>query len=580
MFCSELKKQLGQQSQTLQSMKSVMNALDRVSAIIEFDLEGNILNANENFLQTVGYALSEIQGKHHRLFLFDADANSAEYQNFWPSIRKGAFISSRFKRRNKKGEVIWLEASYNPILDSAGQVVKVMKFATNITAQVQSEINAKAQIDAIHKVMAVIEFDPQGNILSANANFCKTMGYSLDEIQGKHHRMFADKKLAESASYQDFWTALRAGKACTGTYQRFAKGGREVWLEASYNPIKDCNGEVIKVIKYATDIGSNTNAKLLESVIKDASNIIDSIESGDLTVTMSNHLDTQNPTMYDKIIQQLSQSILNMNEKLKSVIGIAIDASHSVSHSASEVKISTQHLNHAIQEQAQALVDTNQSMQQVNNVIQDNTENAQQASSVAHEVQNQSREGVKIMVQTNAAMSQIEESSHKISDIVSLIDGIAFQTNLLALNAAVEAARAGEHGRGFAVVAGEVRSLAQKSAEAAKDIKRLIEETVSRVEQGSKLASQSGEMLQGISDSIGTVTAMIAKIAQASVEQAQGIQDVNHAISHIEQVSQQNAALIEETSAAAQSMSEQSALLREDMAFFKSGRPMQALRKL
>lgn len=575
MFCTELKKQLSQQALQLSQMGSVLQALDKASAIIEFDLDGNILTANQNFLKTVGYSLSEIQGKHHRLFLFEANAKSAEYQNFWPNMRKGEFIATRFRRRNKKGEALWLEASYNPILDSQGQAYKVVKFATDVTAEVYEELEAKAQIAAINKVMAVIEFDPQGNILKANSNFCQTMGYSSDELKGKHHRMFADKKRAESPEYQAFWDNLRTGKPMSGTYQRFAKGGREVWLEASYNPIQNCSGEVVKVIKYATDVGSNPNSKLLEAVIKDASRTIESIGSGDLTVTMINHLESQKPSMYDKIILQLSDSIRVMNDKLKSVIGNASEASNSVSHSAAEVKGSAQQLNQAIQEQTQALMDTNESMQRVNSVIQANTENAQKASSVASEVQSRARDGVKVMVQTNAAMSQIQESSHKISDIVSLIDGIAFQTNLLALNAAVEAARAGDHGRGFAVVAGEVRNLAQKSAEAAKDIKRLIEETANRVNQGSKLASESGDMLQRITESIGTVTEMISKIANASIEQAQGIQQVNHAVSHIEQVSQQNAALVEETSAAAESMSEQSALLREDMAFFQTGRGSQ-----
>lgn len=569
MFCTELKKQLSEKTAQLNQMEPVLQALDRSRAIIEFDLDGNVLTANQNFLNTVGYSLAEIQGKNHRIFLFEADVKSADYQSFWSNMRQGQFMVSRFRRRTKQGEALWLEASYNPIKNQNGQVYKVVKFASDVTKKVIEDLEAKTQIEAIHKVMAVIEFDPQGNILKANDNFCQTMGYSASELQGKHHRLFVDKKRAESSGYQVFWDGLKAGKPMIGTYQRFGKMGREVWLEASYNPIKNASGEVIKVIKFATDVGSSPNSQLLETVIKDASKTIVSIGSGDLTVGMAQHLNPQKPSMYDRIIEQLSQAISVMNEKLTSVIGTASEASNSVSHSAGEVRISAQQLNQAIQDQSQALSDTNDSMQQVNGVIQANTENAQKASSVAKNVQNQSRDGVKVMADTNAAMRQIQESSHKISDIVSLIDGIAFQTNLLALNAAVEAARAGDHGRGFAVVAGEVRNLAQKSAEAAKEIKLLIEETVMRVNQGSKLASESSEMLQGISESIGAVTEMIGKIAKASTEQAQGIQQVNHAMSHIEQVSQQNAALVEETSAAAESMSEQSALLREDMAFFK-----------
>ena len=223
--------------------------------------------------------------------------------------------------------------------------------------------------------------------------------------------------------------------------------------------------------------------------------------------------------------------------------------------------------------------ETSATMDEMNSAVQANTENAQQAARVAEDVQKRANDGSRVMQQTIEAMNAIQESSHKIADIVSLIDGIAFQTNLLALNAAVEAARAGDHGRGFAVVAGEVRALAQKSAEAAKDIKTLIDESVTRIDQGTQLASQSGEMLNTINQSIDSVTQMVSQIARASAEQANGVTQVHEAISQIDQVTQQNAALVEETTAAAESMSEQSMVLREDMAFFNTGRSSGTVRR-
>jgi len=224
-----------------------------------------------------------------------------------------------------------------------------------------------------------------------------------------------------------------------------------------------------------------------------------------------------------------------------------------------------------VQEQAAALEETSATMDEMNSAVQNNTENAKQATGVAREVQTKATQGTKVMQQTIEAMNAIQQSSHKIADIVTLIDGIAFQTNLLALNAAVEAARAGDHGRGFAVVAGEVRALAQKSAEAAKDIKGLIEESVGRIDQGTKLASESGEMLNGITSAVEQVTQMIDHIARASSEQSEGVSQVHKAIADIDQVTQQNAALVEETSAASESMSEQAANLSRDMAFFNTG---------
>lgn len=571
MFCNKLKAELNELQAQLRDQNNLLDALHKVSAIIEFDMNGIILDANQNFLDAVGYQLSEIKGKHHQIFLPEKEHQSAEYKAFWENLNRGEFISRRFKRCKKTGGELWLEASYNPILDAQDNPYKVVKFATDITDQVLHNLEADGQVDAINKVMAVIQFDPQGNILSANENFLKTMDYSFAEIQGQHHQKFVSADYAKSPEYQAFWEQLRNGQYQTGTFQRFDKNGNQVWLEASYNPIIDSYGKVLKIIKYANDIGSNKNSLLLESVIKDASEVIQKIANGDLTAKMHNHIDSNTQTLYDKQIIQLTSAITDMDERLKSVIKVAINATISVKASSDEVGNSAHHLNQSIQEQTTALLETSQTMHHVNEAIQNNTQNAQNASAVALQVQEKTGESVYVMGQTIEAMNQIQASSHKISDIVSLIDGIAFQTNLLALNAAVEAARAGEHGRGFAVVAGEVRNLAQKSAEAAKDIKHLIDETVSRVSHGSTLATQSGEVLQGISDSIGSMTQMIAEIASLSKEQAHGVSEVGIAISQIDQVSQQNAVLIAETSEAAISMAEQSDILSENMAFFNTG---------
>ena len=571
MFCTKLKMQLNDLQAQLSDQNNLLDALHKVSAIIEFDMNGIILDANQNFLEAMGYELSEIKGKHHNIFIPESLRNSSEYQSFWDKLNQGQFVSMRFKRCKKVGGEIWLEASYNPILDAQGKPYKVVKFATDITKQVLHDLETDGQVAAINKVMAVIEFDPQGNILTANDNFLNTMGYTLAEIKGQHHQKFVTSDYAKSPEYQAFWEQLRHGQYQAGTFHRFDKNGTEVWLEASYNPIIDAYGKVLKIIKYASDIGSNKNSQLLESVIKDASSVIKKISNGDLTATMHNHIDPNTKTLYDKQIIQLTTAITDMDERLKSVIEVAINATVSVKASSNEVRNSAHHLNQSIQEQTNSLLETSQTMKEVNEAIQNNTHNAQNASGVALQVQDRTRESVHVMGQTIDAMNQIQASSHKISDIVALIDGIAFQTNLLALNAAVEAARAGEHGRGFAVVAGEVRNLAQKSADAAKDIKKLIDETVSRVDHGSTLATQSGEVLQGISDSIGSMTQMIAEIASLSKEQAKGVSEVGISISQIDQVSQQNAVLVEETSEAAISMAEQSDILSENMEFFNTG---------
>lgn len=309
-------------------------------------------------------------------------------------------------------------------------------------------------------------------------------------------------------------------------------------------------------------IAVNESMDNLKNAMDDITRVVVAQSNGDLTQTISHE--------YKGALNTLKEAVNMSIQKLTQVVDQVMTAAKIVHSSADEVSKGAMDLSQRVQEQAASLEETSATMEQMNSAVQNNTENAQQAAKVAHDVQGKATEGAEVMNQTIDAIMDIQESSGKIAEIVSLIDGIAFQTNLLALNAAVEAARAGEHGRGFAVVAGEVRSLAQKSADAAKEISGLISESVSRVEQGTKLASASGEVLNGITTAIQDVTAMIEQIAQASVEQAEGVSQVHKAIADIDQVTQQNAALVEQTSASSESMSEQAEILTQDMSFFKT----------
>lgn len=310
--------------------------------------------------------------------------------------------------------------------------------------------------------------------------------------------------------------------------------------------------------------GVNNSMDSIQSAMQDITRIVVAQSEGDLTQSIE--------AEYFGQLDTLKQAINASSAKLVEVVSKALEATNIVGTAAEEVARGAADLSQRVQEQAAALEETSATMDEMNSAVQGNTDNAQEASHVAKDVQDKAYKGVEVMTQTIDAMDSIQQSSHKISDIVSLIDGIAFQTNLLALNAAVEAARAGDHGRGFAVVAGEVRALAQKSAEAAKDIKKLIDESVARIDDGTRLASESGDVLTEINSSIETVSKMITQIAEASQEQAKGVSQVHQAVSQIDDVTQQNAALVEETSASAESMNEQSDNLRHEMAFFNTGR--------
>ena len=237
-----------------------VNAISKSQAVIEFNLDGIILNANDNFLNAMGYSLEEIQGKHHSVFVDGTYKNSVEYKQFWESLAAGEYRTGEFRRFGKNGKEVWIQASYNPIFDMNGEPFKVVKYAVDVTEQKLQQANFEGQIEAISKSQAVIEFDLEGNILAANDNFLNAMGYSLGEIQGKHHSIFVDQTYKSSLEYTQFWQKLGRGEYETGEFKRFGKNGKEVWIQASYNPIFDMNGKPFKVVKYATDVTEFTLA--------------------------------------------------------------------------------------------------------------------------------------------------------------------------------------------------------------------------------------------------------------------------------------------------------------------------------
>lgn len=260
----------------LQSLKDAakIDAINRSQAVIEFDLNGTIISANENFLNAMGYSLSEIAGKHHSMFVEGSVRDSSEYAEFWSKLRGGAHQAAEFKRLGKGGKEVWILASYNPILDDYGKPFGVVKFATDVTAQKLEAANVNGQLSAINRSQAVIEFSLNGTIIAANANFLSTMGYSLAEIQGKHHRMFVDAAVRNSADYQEFWDSLRSGNFRVAEFKRLAKGEREVWIHASYNPILDLNGRPFKVVKYAADITSQVLTRMGNQRIRDTMELV------------------------------------------------------------------------------------------------------------------------------------------------------------------------------------------------------------------------------------------------------------------------------------------------------------------
>jgi len=549
----------------LDDMRGQIAAINKSQAVIEFGLDGTILTANDNFLHALGYTLSEIQGKHHSLFVEPAFRDSAEYRAFWAKLGRGDYDSAVYKRIGKGGKEIWIQASYNPVLNAAGKPYKVVKFATDITDQKMRMADYEGQIAAISKAQAVIEFELDGTIRTANANFLNVLGYTLDEVKGRHHSLFVTPAYRESAEYRAFWAKLARGEYDAAQYLRIGKAGREVWIQASYNPIFDPNGKPFKVVKYATDVTQQVlMSQQLQAAVQETRGAVSSATQGDLLA----RIPTQGKTGE---IEALCQGINTLLDATMTLIKSVKSAAQQVQAGAEEISRGNTDLSQRTEEQASSLEETASSMEEMTSTVKQTADNAGQANQLATAARQQAEKGGAIVGSAVTAMGQINASSRKIADIIGVIDEIAFQTNLLALNAAVEAARAGEQGRGFAVVATEVRNLAGRSATAAKEIKGLIQDSVTKVEEGSKLVDESGKALEDIVSSVKKVTDIVSEIAAASREQSSGIEQVGKAVMQMDEVTQQNAALVEEAAAASQSIVDQAQSLNDLVAHYQVG---------
>lgn len=530
-------------------------AIGKSQAVIQFNMDGSIIDANENFLNAMGYSIDDIKGQKHRLFMPADAADSADYRTFWDKLREGEYQSGEFKRVDKNGNEIWIQASYNPIFDISGKPFKVVKYASDITAQKQQSADFEGQIAAIGKSQAVIEFDLDGNILTANDNFLNAMGYSLNEITGHHHSLFVATVYKASPEYRQFWHELKSGKFQAGEFKRINKSGDEVWISASYNPIFDPNGKPYKVVKYATDVTGRVQA------VNAVRHTLEALSAGDL-----------NSAINDDFIPEFEDLKLAINGTIARLRDIVMEINNSaveVTSGAQEIQQGNSDLSDRTEQQASSLQQTAASMEEMTSTVQENAANSREANALSEEARQKAERGGTVVSAAVTSMQEISASSNRIADIIGVIDEIAFQTNLLALNAAVEAARAGEDGRGFAVVATEVRSLAQRSAGAAKEIKGLIEDSVSKVEDGTKLVNQSGETLNDIVSAVNSVSSMVEKITESTNEQSSGIAEINNAMAHMDGMTQQNAALVEEASAASKSLSMQADDMIDQLNFFR-----------
>jgi methyl-accepting chemotaxis protein len=549
-------------------LQAIHAALNRVQAVIEFDLEGKILHANENFLRVLGYSLSEVQGRHHSMFCEPEYAASASYKQFWANLGAGEYNHGEFKRIAKDGREAWINASYNPILDADGKPYKVIKFATDITDTRMRNAEYEGKVSAIGKAQAVIEFDMTGHVLNANENFLEVMGYYIEDIQGEHHRMFCDAEYSTSAEYKRFWQKLNRGEFDSGRYKRIGNNKKTVWIQATYNPIMDLNGKPYKIVKFATDITDQVN--LEESVAAKAEtdgakikSLLESVEraaAGDLTSKIS--------VEGDEPLDHLAEGISKMIADLRKVIGDVVtsanglaDASTTIAERSNGVANGTQALGATV-EQMNASID---GLTSSINVIANNTADA---DTMAKTTQYEAEAGARAVAKSIEAMDLINRSSEDIGEIVKVISEIANQTNMLAFNAAIEAARAGEHGLGFSVVADEVRKLAERSSQATKEISKLINESVKRVSAGSEISRQASDAFDKIVAGVAKTTAAISDISKATNEQLLTAREVSTAVQYIAEEAEKSAAACDSIARSVEGLNDRAGNLNQTVAGF------------
>jgi methyl-accepting chemotaxis protein len=432
------------------------------------------------------------------------------------------------------------------------------------------------KFDAISRSQAVIEFRLDGTIVSANENFCNAMGYTLTEIVGRRHSMFVDPQYATSAEYAEFWRVLNQGRFSAGKFRRMGRGGREVWIQASYNPILDKAGRPIGVIKIAADITEAEHKSLAleeerktfeleqQRVVREVAVALGRLSQGDLTAQIE--------VRFDGAYAEIKDNFNSATTSLKDTLGVIADSVSGLRGGSDEILVAVGNLAGRTEQQAATLEETAAALDEVTATVRSSASSAQEASRAAAGAKSEAERSGAIVREAVQAMQGIEEGSRKVTDILAVIDEIAFQTNLLALNAGVEAARAGDAGRGFAVVATEVRALAQRSADAAREIKGLISSSRDQVDKGVKSVGATGAALEQLVGLAVQIDDVITGVARSAGEQSLGLGQVNTAVNDMDKVTQQNAAMVEQTNAAAVQLQARAAELSEAIARFNLGR--------
>lgn len=595
----ETKEKMDQQEREIDAR---MKLVDELCIVSETDLKGYITYVNDKHCEVSQYTREELVGSNQNI-VRHPDMPKELFKELWGTIGKGKIFRGPVKNMRKDGTPYYVDGIFAPVLGPNGKPVKYLGVRYDNTDVTIEKLAAEGVVNAINASYAYIEFDTKGNILTANDNFQNAMGYSLSEIQGKHHRMFVEPEFANSADYVKMWDDLAAGIPKNGLFKRVTRSGEVKWLQAVYSPVKDDMGRIFKVVKIATDVTDATNLAIeTKLAAEEVSRVLTAISDGDysqkymvdtkgslkmigeilndtvdkLSDLMDEARETQNAAAETKrVLTSLSQGDLTqkysietrgelrtMGESLNKTIDIlsnlistVVTNANNIAAASVEMSSSAQQLSEGATNQASSVEEISSSMEEMTANIQQNTSNSRQTEKI-------STGAAKEILNSKEAVIETVNSMKTIASKISIIGEISRQTNLLALNAAVEAARAGEHGKGFAVVAAEVRKLAERSQIAASEIDEVSAKSVD-------IAQKSGEMLSEVVPNIQKTSDLVQEITASSVEQSSGAEQINNAIQNLNNVVQENAATAEELAAGAEELNSQSLQLQEAVAFFK-----------
>ena len=532
----------------------VIEAIGRNQAVIEFAMDGTILSVNDNFLSAFRCTEADVIGHSHAELCPREHHQDGTYEAHWRRLRAGENLQGTFYRVDRTGREVILQASYNPVVDRSGRPYKVVKIASDIT-ELETGIRERTRtLDAIGRYQAVFQLRPDGRISEVNENFLKVTGHNADAVIDRPHAILVDEATRSDPSYAAFLNALANGEPQIGTYRYVTAAGGEIHLQVMYSPVKNEDGTLARIVACASDVTEAERQRLdrdaerrekeaaQSRVVEALTAGLDSLAAGELTVK----LDTPFSQEYEQLRVNFNAAIGKLCEAMHEVVMKA----QGIRGSAAQISQSADDLAKRTESQAGSLEETAAAIEQLTSSVKSAAERAEVAETSTKKAQTDAESGEAVVRDTIDAMTEIDRSSEQISEIIGVIDDIAFQTNLLALNAGVEAARAGDAGRGFAVVASEVRALAQRCSDAAKEIKELISESGEHVKRGVDLVGRTGAALEEINKSVVEISGLVSGISTSTREQSLGLSDINTAVSQLDEVTQQNAAMVEESTAA------------------------------